>query len=201
VKGFIYIAGAFHTVNRSKCGQGGTWIDNDPHFWTHPPTWGICRNDLRKKCDPGDYIFFVLPLHGSHPQMIFAYLNICQIITHHEAYHRPDLRKKLMGNKNHNGNIIVDADDAYNRFDFGVHKHKFNRIKNHYAIGDSTKSKILTAKQIQALAPQFLNKLVSVLKPSFSISPTKPFDIITRAGRQLNETQIKSFLTWIGTAV
>jgi len=27
-------------VNRSACGQKGASIDNDPHFWTGPLTWG-----------------------------------------------------------------------------------------------------------------------------------------------------------------
>jgi hypothetical protein len=120
MKGFIYIASAFHTVNRSKCGRGGSWVDNDPHFWTQPPTWGICRNDLRHRCDVGDYIFFVLPLHGRHPQMIFGHLRVAEKITHLDAYHRPDLRSKRMANTNPNGNIIVDAHGNYNRFDAGV---------------------------------------------------------------------------------
>jgi hypothetical protein len=106
MKGFIYIASAFHTVNHSKCGRGGSWIDNDPHFWTSPPTWGICRNDLRKRADPGDYIFFVLPRHCRHPQMIFGYLRIAEPkITHAAAYHRTNLKSKRMGNKNPNGKI------------------------------------------------------------------------------------------------
>jgi len=32
MKGYIYIASAFETVNRSICGQKGSWVDNDPHF-------------------------------------------------------------------------------------------------------------------------------------------------------------------------
>jgi len=109
MKGYIYTAGSFVTVNRSICGQKGSWIDNDPHFWTGPPTWGICRNDLRANVDPDDMIFFVLPLNGRHPQCMFAYLTIERVITHHVAYHDPLLRSKRMGNKHPNGNIIVTA--------------------------------------------------------------------------------------------
>jgi hypothetical protein len=76
LKGYIYIASAFETVNRSVCGRKGSWVDNDPHFWTNPPTWGICRNDLRAGAEIGDYVFFVLPRRGRHPQMIFAYLKL-----------------------------------------------------------------------------------------------------------------------------
>jgi hypothetical protein len=40
---------------------GVGWLDNDPHFWEPPPTWGICRTDSRRVVKVGDYIFFVLP--------------------------------------------------------------------------------------------------------------------------------------------
>ena len=97
--GYIYIASAFETVNRSSCGQAGSWIDNDPHFWTDPPTWGICRPDLRAGASEQDVVYFVLPKHGQHPQMIFAYLTIKEIITHAEAFWRPELLSKRMGTR------------------------------------------------------------------------------------------------------
>jgi hypothetical protein len=196
MKGFIYIASAFHTVNRSKCGQGGAWIDNDPHFWTKPPTWGICRNDLRRRSDRGDYIFFVLPLRGRHPQMIFAYMRIAEKITHLAAYRRVDLRSKRMGNKHPNGNILVDASGNYNLFDAGVHKHKFHRIKDEYAIGDPANSRILNDRAIRSLAPQFLPQLSSVI----GITGNRAIDIISRKGQQLNECQIKCLLSWLANA-
>jgi hypothetical protein len=40
MKGYIYIASAFETVNRSVCGQKGSWIDNDPHFLDVPANLG-----------------------------------------------------------------------------------------------------------------------------------------------------------------
>ena|ERR1035438_4093402 len=104
-KGYIYIASAFETVNRSVCGQKRSWVDNDPHFWTSPPTWGICRNDLRTGAEIGDVIFFVLPRRGRHPQMIFGFLKVAKKISHLEAFARPELRSKRMGNKMPNGNI------------------------------------------------------------------------------------------------
>src|SRR5271166_2960005 len=128
LKGYIYIASAFETVNRSACGQKGSWVDNDPHFWTSPPTWGICRSDLRARAEEGDVVFFVLPRRGKHPQMIFGYLRIGKIVSHVDAFQRLDLRSKRMNNKVPNGNIIVDGTGGYNRFDGGVHRHKFDKI-------------------------------------------------------------------------
>jgi hypothetical protein len=197
MKGFIYIASAFHTVNRSSCGRGGAWIDNDPHFWTDPPTWGICRNDLRKRANCGDYIFFVLPRHGRHPQMIFGYMRINEPkITHTEAFHRRDLESKRMGNKNPNGNILVDAQGNYNLFDAGAHKSKFLRIKDEYAVGDPANSRLLDDSAIRALAPQFVPMLLEITGIP-SCDGQRPFDIITRKGRELNADQVRRLLAWL----
>ena len=130
MKGFIYIAGAFTELKKGKCQPNKSRLDNDPHFWTSPPTWGICRNDLRKNCNIGDYIFFVLPKASKYPQMVFAYLKVKQIITHIEAFNTQGLKSKQMGNKNPNGNIIVNSSGGYNKFDAGVHKNKFCKIKD-----------------------------------------------------------------------
>ena len=193
MKGYIYIASDFDTVNRSVCGQKGSWVDNDPHFWTSPPTWGICRNDLRAEAEPGDFVFFVLPRKGRHPQMIFGFLKVAKKISHSEAFPRPDLRSKRMGNKMPNGNIIVDAAGRYNRFDGGVHKYKFEKIKRHYVIGSETESRMLTAEEIRRLAPAFMASLGSII----GIRGDRAIDIISRKGRKLTAHQVRSLLSWI----
>jgi len=133
MRGHIYISGVFISVSRIDAHSGIT-LDNDPHFWEWPPTWGICRPDIRAKANVGDYVFFVLPRRANLPQMIYGYLKIAEIITHAEAFHRPELELKRMGNKNPNGNIIVDRLGEYNRFDLGFHRNNFEKIKRHYAI-------------------------------------------------------------------
>jgi len=190
---FIYIAGSFETVIKSKCGRGKGWIDNDPYFWTQPPTWGICRNDLRRKVSPEDTIIFVLPKHGKHPQMILGYIKIKEIIKHEEAYSRKNLKSKLMGNKNPNGNIIVDQNGNYNRFDGGAHKHMFDKVKERYAVGYKDKSKMLSKEQIERLAPSFLSKLQEITGKKGN----RPIDIITRYGLELSEAQIDQLVVWV----
>jgi hypothetical protein len=193
VKGYIYIASAFETVNRSGCGQKGSWVDNDPHFWTSPPSWGICRDDLRAGADVGDFVFFVLPRRGRHPQMIFGFLKVVEKISHIEAFPRLDLRSKRMGNKMPNGNIIVDGSGGYNRFDGGAHKHKFEQIKRHYVVGSETESRMLTSEEIRRFAPKFLRTLSSVL----GVQGDRAIDIISRKGRVLTARQVKSLLAWL----
>lgn len=193
MKGYIYIASAFETVNRSSCGQAGSWIDNDPHFWSFPPTWGICRYDLRAGVNVGDFVFFVLPCRGRHPQMIFAYLKVAEKITHVDAFARSDLLSKRMGNKMPNGNIIVDSTGGYNRFDGWEHSNKFDKIKKYYVVGDETSSRMLTAKEIQSLAPQFVSTLSSIV----GVSGSRAIDIISRKGRILTARQVKLLLRWL----
>jgi hypothetical protein len=192
---FIYIAGSFETVNRSKCGRGKAWIDNDPHFWSDPPTWGICRNDLRQKTYPGNYIFFVLPKNGKHPQMIFGYMKVEEKISHIDAYHHPQLVLKRMGNKNPNGNIIVDSHGKYNLFDGSAHKNIFDKIKKEYAIGKQETSKFLTANEIKSLAPNFVAKLSQITRKEGN----RPIDIISRYGLELSNSQVQQLIAWIGT--
>jgi len=191
--GYIYIASAFETVNRSSCGQAGSWIDNDPHFWTDPPTWGICRPDLRAGASEKDVVYFVLSKHGRHPQMIFAYLTIKEIITHTQAFARPELLSKRMGNKTPNGNIIVNARGEYNRFDAGMHFDKFDRIKLRYAIGDPAESRMLSSREIQRLAPSFIRQLSCTIGKQ----GTSAVDFISRKGRKLTLSQVQALMHWL----
>ena len=193
MKGYIYIASAFETVNRSVCGQKGSWIDNDPHFWTSPPTWGICRNDLRAGAEVGDIVFFVLPRHGRHPQMIFGFLKITAILSHIEAFRRPDLHSKRMSDKMPNGNIIVDAGGEYNRYDGGAHWHKFDKIRKHYVVGSEAESRMLTSEEIRRLAPTFLKTLGSIL----GVRGASALDIISRKGRVLTAQQARALVSWL----
>ncbi len=83
-----------------------------------------------------------------------------------------------------NGNIIVQADGSYNRFDRGVHRHKFEKIKQHYAVGCDTKSRMLTSQEINRLAPVFVETLGSIVGtlgeralPSESPRMTQPLSL------------------------
>ena len=193
MNGYIYIAGSFHNVNRSRCGQGGEWIDNDPHFWTSPPTWGICRPDLREKINPCDVVFFVLPSKARHPQMIFGYLTVEDDITHVQAFAKEELISKQMRNNIPNGNIIVDERGRYNRFDAGAHRHNFDRIKQHYVVGDPLRSKFLTDAEIRQRAPSFLEVLGSVMGKQGG----RAIDLISRYGSQLCSDQVDELINWL----
>jgi hypothetical protein len=192
-EGRIYISGAFKKVNRSKCGGGVGWLDNDPHFWTQPPTWGICRTDYRRVIKNGDYIFYVLSKASELPQMIYGYFQVKDKITHIQAFNRHELASKRMGNKNPNGNIIVDANGQYNRFDGGSHEKRFEKIKLYYVIGDESNSEFLTEKKIRQLAPSFLFTLNKI----FESNENSVFKVIGRSGRRMSEKHVNQLLAWL----
>jgi hypothetical protein len=125
--------------------------------------------------------------------MILGFLKIAEKISHIEAFPRPELRSKRMGNKMPNGNIIVEVDGGYNRFDGGVHKHKFEKIKRHYVIGSEAESRMLSPEEIRYLAPRFLWELGSIL----GLRGDRAIDIISRKGRVLTDRQVKSLLNWL----
>lgn len=193
MEGRIYISGVFTTVNRNKCGGGVGWLDNDPHFWTWPPTWGICRTDFGRVIKVDDYIFYVLPSASELPQMVYGYLKVREIITHMEAFARPELGRKRMRERIPNGNIIVNANGRYNRLDGGYHKDRFDEIKRSYVIGDTKESSFLSEDRIRQLAPSFL----PILNKVFGTRKDSVFGILGRKGRRMAEKQVRGLLAWL----
>lgn len=191
MEGRIYISSAFTNLKHAKCKPNKEWLDNDPHFWCSPPTWGICRTDFRKMLNKNDYVFFVLPKNAELPQMIYGYIKIKKSITHLEGY--KILPQKRMKNGNPNGNIIVDSNGEYNRYDNGIHKGNFDKIKEYYIVGDKSNSSFLKQSKIIRLSAQFL----PTLKKLFNSQGKTIFQIIGRKGRKLNEFQINKLLTWL----
>jgi hypothetical protein len=100
-----------------------------------------------------------------------------------------------MGNKNPNGNIIVDASGNYNRFDAGIHRRIFDKVKLEYVVGDPKRSSLLTEHQITVIAPHF----VQFLKNLFGGNGSKPYDFIFRCGRQMSESQVQTTLEWLNS--
>jgi hypothetical protein len=190
--GRIYISSAFKSLSYAQCKPNEEWLDNDPHFWKSPPTWGICRTDYRKTCNVGDYVFFVLPKRSSAKiQCIYGYIKVLKKITHAEAY--VEFPNKRMGNKNPNGNIIVDKLGNYNTFDNYVHFNNFDWIKKYYLVGDANNSRLLDEAEINVLSESFN----SALNRIFKTKSKSNFEIISRKGRVLTNNQVKELLLWI----
>jgi len=147
--------------------------------------------------DKDDYIFFVLPKNArgmdrhTLPQMIYGYFRIADHIDHDTAYQM--FPQKRMRNANPNGNIIVNADGTYNRFDNDVHKDRFDQINEHYIVGDKSDHRFLKPAEIRRLAPTFLRTLNKV----FNSKATKIFEVIGRKGRVLSDTQTNKLVNWL----
>jgi len=191
MKDYIYIASAFQSLNSCGCTKGNQ-IDINPHIWSSPYTWGICRPDLRNCINPGDYVFYVFGSTADYPQTIFAYIKVAKVITHLEAF-KEFRSKRMTSDKNPNGNIIVDYAGDYNKYDGGVHKYNFNKIKSYYAVADKKFSRKLTENEIIIKAKSF----ILILREVFSKDGDRPIHFISRKGRKLNEDQINIILKWL----
>jgi hypothetical protein len=192
MSGYIYIAGSFTEVDTSTTNK----LDNDPHFWSSPPTWGICRPDIRPSRDINEVIFFVLPKRAKLKQTIFGYLTIKEKITHAQAYDRNELLSKRMTGSNPDGNIIVDERGEYNELDDWTHDKNFEQIKKSYVIGDQNNSRFLSTAEIQRLAPSFMEVLQKVFNNKDS---HRPVDLISKKGQKLNDEQVQILLNWINS--
>ena len=192
MKGHIYIASAFLSLKSKSCVIDNE-VDNDPHVWNKPYTWGICRPDLRERVTIGDYIFFVFGANAKLPQMIFAYIKVDEIISHCEAYFRKELILKRMTNNKFNGNIIVDYYGDYNKYDKRIHFDNFERIKKNYVVADMSYSKLLSIDLIKKKAPDFVN----ILSEVFNKKGKRPIDFISRAGQELDAQQMIKIIKWL----
>ncbi len=68
-------------------------------------------------------------------------------------------------------------------------------MKREYVVGDPAHSRFLTEQEIRKLAPRF----APFLKKVFGDRGKRPYNFISRAGRELDESQIRTVLEWINT--
>lgn len=194
VANWIYIAGVFNHLDNNQ----GQWLDNDPHIWTKPFTWGICRPDLRKFVQPDNYVFFILPKSSPHPQMIFAYIRIKEIISHDAAFKEARLNAKRMRNgADPNGNILVDGNGCYNSADGNAHRDRFSWIKQRYAIGYINQSKRISISKIRDRSEYFIEFLNDLFNFQGDQRKDSVVSIITRKGRKLSDDQVRRILKWL----
>lgn len=66
-------------------------------------------------------------------------------------------------------------------------------MKHEYVVGDPEHSRFLTEQEIRELAPRF----VPFLKKVFGSRGRKPSDFISRAGRELDASQIRTVPGWV----
>jgi len=172
-------------------------VDTDPHFWNDPPTWGICRADIRSRVSKNDYVFFTSSASGSNfPQMIFGYMKIKRVIDHNRAFNEFPQKRMRVGAKI-NGNILTDCNGKYHPGDEGAHEDRFDEFIKHYAVGSKEHSRMLSIDEIKVKAPQ----LVSILNRIFGTNKTKAHRIIGQGGRKMTPQQTQDLLEWLNSDI
>lgn len=176
----------------------------DPEYGEHikdpfldgEPSLGACRPDIRETLQPGDHIFTIsggLPRVQQINQYVFCGFEIKEKIAAIEAFERfPQrrLRKNEFGQLV--GNIIVDQYGCKHPLDQHRGGSSFERRKKNYVIG---KNLIMpnTPAEIAMAREQTMDILCRVIGKLGN----KPFDLIGRSGKKLNEKQVAILIEWL----
>lgn len=170
--------------------QRGGYI-KDPYL-DGIPTMGACRPDIRKSLKVGDSIFVVSGRVRGFEQFLIGCFDIREKITMQEAYKRfPEQRLHQRTDGQLAGNVIIDANGGQHPLD--NHKNFSGRISD-YIIGE---------KEIILRSDEEIEKgrkeTMEVLRDVFKKSGEKPFDILGRGARKVDEVQVSELKNWLNS--
>ena len=177
----------FITRNGYDPERGG--FVKDPYLG-EDPSLGACRPDIRKRVEPGDFIFAISGKIPDAPQFVMGGFEVAEKIPASEAFKRfPEqrLHRRLDGQLA--GNVIVNSRGQQHPLD---DHSNFARRLSDYVIGKNGVA-LVTPREIARGRAQTLDVLRDILKRTGS----KPADIITRFGCELDEEQAHQLYAWL----
>lgn len=150
------------------------------------PTIGACRPDLRKRVQPGDYLFLVSGKVKNVPQYIIAAFEVDEKIDSVTAYARfPDQHLHKREDGQLDGNIILDSQGKQHPLD--NHKN-FEGRRNNYIV--CKKESLILRTSDEILHGQ---NTMAILQEVFGKKGDIPRDIIGRMSK-LDDRQVSSLL-------
>ena len=161
----------------------------DPYLGDNP-SLGACRPDIRRRVEPGDYIFAISGKIAEAPQYVMGGFEVAEKVHTSLAYRMfPEQRLRLRDDGQLAGNVIVDSRGHRHRLD----NHRgFERRLPDYVVGKRP-VELVTPGEIARGRAETLAVLSDVLKKDGS----KPADIITRFGCSLDEDQVLRLYAWL----
>ena len=161
----------------------------DP-FLGEDPSLGACRPDIRKRVGPGDYIFTVSGKIPEAPQFVMGGFEVAEKVSASEAFKRfPEQRLHRRPDGQLAGNVIVNSRGQQHPLD---NHSNFARRLSDYVIGKNGIA-LVTPGEIARGRSETLDILRDILKREGS----KPADIITRFGCELDEDQAHRLYAWL----
>lgn len=183
IKGYIYITSTGYDPERGK-------EIKDPYLGD-TPTLGACMPNIRRRVDPGDYIFLISGKVPNVPQYIVGGFEVAENIKATVAYKRfPDLRLRQKENGQLTGNIVVDAWGNQHHLD-NHNSSTFGRRVENYVVGRNPIC-ITHPHEIELARELTLDILKSVYKKD---GPA-PINIVGRWSR-LDAKQIEEIKDWL----
>jgi hypothetical protein len=179
-KGYTYIVSTGYDPEKGRHVK-------DPYLG-EIPTMGACMPNIRKRLEPGDFIFPVSGKIKGINQFIMGGFEVAEIIDATQAYKRfPEqhLRKREDGQLD--GNIIFDEKGNVHPLD--THKNAAARREN-YIVGNGNSIVLRTSEEIA----RGRAKTMEIFQLLFGKSGQKPIDILGRGGRKLDEQQIADLI-------
>lgn len=181
MKGYIYTmyAGA---------DPGHGWVLNDPIFGK-PPTLGACVPHIRRRVEPGDYVFAVSGRVRGDRQFVVGALGVAEKISALAAFERfPEYRMAEAESGGVRGNIIVGPDGQHAAVD--THSNFASRVENYIVGCDPV---VLETPEQFARARQ---ETLDILQSIFAKRGDRVFDIIGRS-RRMDASQVDQLLSWM----
>jgi hypothetical protein len=181
MKGYIYTmyAGA---------DPGHGWVLNDPIFGD-TPTLGACVPHIRRKVEPGDYIFAISGRVRGDRQFVVGGFSVAEKIDALAAFKRfPEYRMTQTEDGRVRGNIIVGPDGQQVPAD--THSNFASRVEN-YIVGRDP---------VVLASPEEFDKArkdtLKVLQTIFEKRGERVFDVIGRY-RKMDAQQVDHLLSWM----
>ena len=160
----------------------------DPYLGENP-TMGACHPDIRSALKPGEYLFVVSGKVPGIDQYIIGGFQVAEKISAVDAYLRyPMQRLRLRTDGQLTGNIIVDASGHQHYLD---NHSKFNKRVDNYVVGYNP---IRFDTEVEIARARW--GTMNILRRLFKKNGDKPFDIIGRGYRNLNDQQLTELLNW-----
>jgi len=184
MKGYVYITGM-------GIDPGLGDFLGDPNFGK-TSTLGACMPNIRKRARVGDYIFVISGKNSQANQYVIGGLQVAEKIHANDAYNRfPEMRLVRGDDGAVFGNVIVDGNGNQHPLDHHRSDTFDERVMDYIVGGDSI--------QIcdESSVARGRDETLSFLCKLFGKQANRPFDVIGRGGREMDQEQLNAFLHWI----
>lgn len=163
----------------------------DPYLG-RTPTFGACMPNIRRRVEPGEYIFMISGGVPGVQQYVVGGFEVAAKIDVMTAYKLfPEHHLRRLDNGELTGNIIVNSQGKQHHLDPHPSDTFERRIENYIVGRDPI---VLTAPHEIARGRE---ETIEILRSIFRKTGARPVDIIGRGGRKMDLSQAMDLRDWL----